>query len=97
MRIVLVFLAAILIAAWAGAAVAQDNHVPRYGEEDKAKSPGQIESEKAAGDAYRKSLGNIPDKGPTDPWGAVRSDGGAKATVATAKPKKTRTGADVRP
>ena len=95
MRIVL---AAILIATWAGAAIAQDNHVPRYGEEDKDKSPGQIESEKAAGDAYRRSLGNIPDKGPTDPWGAVRNDGGAKATVATAKPKKTRTGgADARP
>jgi hypothetical protein len=95
MRIVL---AAILIATWAGAAIAQDNHVPRYGEEDKDKTPGQIESEKAAGDAYRRSLGNIPDKGSTDPWGAVRSDGNAKATVATAKPKKTRTGgADPKP
>ena len=86
-------LAAVMIAIWAGAALAQDNHVPRYGEEDKAKSPGEIESEKAAGDAYRRSLGNIPDKGPTDPWGAVRSDGAPKATAATAKPKKTRTGA----
>jgi hypothetical protein len=89
MRIVL---AAVMIAMWAGAAVAQDNHVPQYGEEDKAKSPGEIEAEKAAGDAYRRSLGNIPDKGPTDPWGAVRSDGASKATSATAKPKKTRTG-----
>ena len=90
MRIVL---AAVIIATWAGAALAQDNHVPRYGEEDKAKSPGEIESEKAAGDAYRRSLGNIPDKGPTDPWGVVRSDGAPKSAVATAKPKKTRTGA----
>jgi hypothetical protein len=89
MRIVL---AVVMIAIWAGAAVAQDNHVPQYGEEDKAKSPGEIEAEKAAGDAYRRSLGNIPDKGPTDPWGAVRSDGAPKAAVATAKPKKTRTG-----
>jgi hypothetical protein len=95
MRIVL---ATVMIALWAGSALAQDSHVPRYGEEDKTKSPGEIESEKAAGDAYRKSLGNIPDKGPTDPWGVVRSDGGSKAAVATAKPKKTRTGgADVRP
>src|ERR1700756_4034188 len=95
MRIVL---AAVMIALWAGAAAAQDNHVPRYGEEDKAKSPGEIESEKANSDAYRKSLGNIPDKGPTDPWGAVRSDGASKATIATAKPKKTRTGgAGVKP
>ena len=95
MRIVF---AAVMIALWAGAAAAQDNHVPRYGEEDKDKSPGQIESEKNAGEAYRRSLGNIPDKGPTDPWGAVRSDGAAKPTVAAAKPKKTRTGgADVKP
>ena len=91
-------LAAILIATSTGTAIAQDNHVPRYGEEDKDKSPAQIESEKAAGYAYRKSLGNIPDKGPTDPWGAVRSDGGTKAMVATTKPKKTKTGgADVKP
>ena len=95
MRIVF---AAVMIALWAGTAIAQDNHVPRYGEEDKAKSPGEIEADKAAGEAYRKSLGNIPDRGPSDPWGAVRSDGASKATVATAKPKKTRTGgADVRP
>jgi hypothetical protein len=86
-------LAAVMIAIWATAALAQDNHVPRYGEEDKTKSPGEIESEKAAGDAYRRSLGNIPDKAPTDPWGAVRSDDTSKATAATAKPKKTRTGA----
>jgi hypothetical protein len=93
MRIVF---ASVMIAMWAGTAVAQDNHVPRYGEEDKEKSAAQIAGEKAASEAYHKSLGNIPDQGPTDPWGAVRSDGASKA-AATAKPKKTRTsGADVR-
>jgi hypothetical protein len=89
MRIVL---AAVMIATLSATAVAQDNHVPRYGEEDKAKSPGEIATEKAADEAYHKSLGNIRDHGPTDPWGAVRSDGTPKASVATAKPKKTRTG-----
>ena len=95
MRIVL---ATVMIAMWAGTAAAQDNHVPRYGEEDKEKSAAQIAGEKAASDAYHKSLGNIPDKGPTDPWGAVRSDGTTKAAVATTKPKKTRDqrGADVK-
>jgi hypothetical protein len=95
MRIVF---ASVMIAMLAGPALAQDSHVPRYGEEDKAKSPGEIEADKAAGDAYRRSLSNIPDHGPTDPWGAVRSDGAPKAAAATAKPKKVRTGgADVRP
>jgi hypothetical protein len=89
MRIVF---ATVIFAMLAGTAVAQQDHVPRYGEEDKAKSPGEIAADKAAGEAYRKSLGNIPNQGPTDPWGTVRSDGAPKAAMATAKPKKTRGG-----
>jgi len=90
MRIVL---AAAVLALLAGPAFAQnDDHVPRYGEEDKEKTPEQKRGEKAAQDAYQRSLSNIPDKGPTEPWGAVRSTDTPKPTATTAKPKKTKTG-----
>jgi hypothetical protein len=79
-------LAAVIIAALTAPAFAQDNHVPRYGEADKEKSPSQKEADKAAADAYKRSLNNIPDKGPGDPWGAVRSDS-QPATAKTAKAK----------
>ena len=86
MRIVL---AAVLLALLTGPAFAQnDDHVPRYGEEDKEKTPEQKRGEKDAQDAYQRSLSNIPTKGPTDPWGAVRSTDTPKPT----KPKKTKTG-----
>lgn len=75
---------------------AQDSHVPRYGEPDKDKTPAQIQADKDADRAYKKSLNNIPDKGPSDPWGAVRSDtpktASAPATK-TATKTKTKTGA----
>ena len=66
MRIVL---AAAVLALLAGPAFAQnvDDHVPRYGEEEKEKTPEQKRGEKAAQDAYQRSLSNIPDKGSTDP------------------------------
>jgi hypothetical protein len=87
MRIVL---AAAVLALLAGPAFAQN--VPRYGEEEKEKTPEQKRGEKAAQDAYQRSLSNIPDKGPTDPWGVVRSTDTPKPTATTAKPKKTKTG-----
>jgi hypothetical protein len=90
MRIVL---AAAVLALLAGPAFAQnDDHVPRYGEEEKEKTPEQKRGEKDAQDAYQRSLRNIPEKGPTDPWGAVRSTDTSKPTATTAKPKKTKTG-----
>jgi hypothetical protein len=61
----------------------EDNHIPRYGEEDKEKTDQQKRSEKAADKAYRSSLGNIPDKGPVDPWSSARP---ADAPKAAAKP-----------
>ena len=66
-------------------------HVQQAGEADKENTPGQIESDKRAKAAYEKSLGNIPDKGSTDPWGAVRNDA-PKATgkAASAKPRTTK-------
>ena len=84
------FLALFIIAALAGPVFAQDDHVQRYGETDKEKTDVQKAAEKADQRAYQKSLGNIPDQGPTDPWGAVRSNDAPKS--ATAKPKKTKTG-----
>jgi hypothetical protein len=93
-----VFRAAAIIALLAGPAYAQtpDQHVPRYGETSTPKSPQQIESEKQADRAYNHSLGNIPDKGPTDPWGNARSaDAPKQAAKAPSKaaPAKPRTNA----
>ena len=88
-------LAAAMITLLAGAAYAQD-HVQRYGEADKEKSPTEIQAEKDAQRAYQRSLGNIPDKGPTDPWGAVRSDApktAASTPAAKTAKTKTKTGA----
>ncbi len=67
--------AATLIALLAGPVYAQEARIPRYGETSEPKSDAEIQREKEADRAYKKSLGNIPDKGtPTDPWGNVRSD-----------------------
>jgi hypothetical protein len=85
-----VLLAVVMVALMAGSAFAQDKHVPRYGEEDKEKSATEKAADKAAADAYQRSLGNIPEKGPVDPWGVVRPTDSAKATEATAKPKKAK-------
>jgi hypothetical protein len=68
-----VLLAAVLVASTSAGAFAQGT-VPRYGETEKTKSPQEIQAEKDAERAYRHSLSNIPDKGPGDPWGAVRSN-----------------------
>jgi hypothetical protein len=82
--------AAAVIAMLAGSAYAQDTHVPRYGEEDPDKTPEQLRSDKADSRAYQRSLGNIPDKGPIDPWGTARgTDAPKSAAKATPKPAKT--------
>ena len=88
-------LAAAMMTLFTTAAFAQD-HVQRYGEADKEKSQVEIQAEKDAQRAYRKSLGNIPDKGPTDPWGGVRSDApktAASTPAAKTAKTKTKTGA----
>ena len=91
-----VFLAAIMVALLAAPAFAQapspTASVPKYGETAKPKSPTEIEAEKEAERAYKKSLGNIPDQGPTDPWGNVRSDSAPKPVAKAAPSKKTKTG-----
>jgi hypothetical protein len=87
MRVLLVAAMMVLLAE---PAFAQD-HVQRYGEEEKEKSAQQKEADKAAQEAYKRSLGNIPDQGPTDPWGAVRSNG-PPAKESAMKTRKTKTG-----
>jgi hypothetical protein len=87
-------LALIMIAVLSAPAFAQDNHVPRYGEEDKEKTNAQKQADKAAAEAYQRSLGNIPEQGKTDPWGAARSTEApkpapTKAAKAKAKPAGT--------
>jgi hypothetical protein len=37
------------------------------------KTPHEIEADKASDRAYQKSLKNIPDQPPADPWGSARS------------------------
>ena len=91
-----VILAAAMITLLAAPAFAQQDHVQRYGEADKEKSPIEIQAEKDAQRAYQRSLGNIPDKGPSDPWGAVRSDApktAASTPAARTAKTKTKTGA----
>src|ERR1700730_6680940 len=86
-----VFAAAAVITLVVGPAYAQ-GAVPKYGETDKTKTPQQIEADREAERAYKKSLGNIPDQGPTDPWGNVRGESGPKPVAKTAPAKRTKTG-----
>jgi hypothetical protein len=86
-----VLAAAAVIALLAGPAYAQGN-MPQYGETPKDKSPQEIQAERDAEKAYKRSLGNIPDQGPTDPWGGVRSDSAPKAAAKAAPSKRTKTG-----
>jgi len=85
-----VFLAVMMVALLAGPAYAQTKNVPKYGEADKDKSPQEIEATKEAERAYKRSLGNIPDQGPTDPWGNVRSDGAPKPAAKTSPAKRAK-------
>jgi hypothetical protein len=88
------FLALLITAALAGPALAQDNHVQRYGEPDHEKTEAEKAADKAAARAYEKSLNVIPDAGASDPWGGVRSTDAPKATAA--KPKKTKSSAEAK-
>ena len=93
-----VFLAAAVIAALATPAFAQQKHMQEYGQPDKDKTAAEKAADKAAADAYKRSLGSIPDKGPQDPWGAVRSNDAPKpAPTKTAKAKNKAGSADAKP
>jgi hypothetical protein len=84
-----VLLTAALVLSLTGTAYGQQAPVPGYREGDKPKSPREIESGKEAERAYKRSLDNIPDKGPSDPWGTVRSTDAPPASVAKAKKVKS--------
>lgn len=88
----LIGIAAVLVLL-AGPALAQQQPVQRYGEEDKAKTPAEIAAAKEAERAYKRSLGNIPEQKSSDPWGTVRSDNAAPKAAAKppAKPKAAKT------
>ena len=83
-------LAAVIIASLAAPALAQE-HMPQYHEADKEKTPAQKAADKAAAQAYQRSLGAIPDKGPTDPWGDVRSTNAPKPAVTRTAKTKAKT------
>jgi hypothetical protein len=87
-----VFCVAAVISLLAGPAYAQSENVPKYGEAPKEKSAQEIESERAAEKAYKSSLGNIPNKGPSDPWGSVRSESSPKDVTKNAQSKRTKSG-----
>jgi hypothetical protein len=55
---------------------------------DPPKSPGQIETEKASDQAYKRSLRNIPDKPPADPWGGARAIDGSSSSASTSQSRK---------
>ena len=90
-----VLLAAAMIVLLAGPSYAQSKSVPKYGEADKEKSPLEKEADREAERAYKRSLGNIPDQGPTDPWGTVRSDSAPKPVAKAPAAKRTKTGNSV--
>jgi hypothetical protein len=75
--------AAAIIALLAGPVYAQQAPVPRYGEKDKEKTWNEREQEKEAQRAYKRSLDNVPEKGPVDPWGNARNVGEPKAAAKT--------------
>jgi hypothetical protein len=90
-----VFRTAAMIALLAGPAYAQapEAPMPRYGDVNKAdKTQTQIEADRQAEKAYNNSLGNIPDKGPSDPWGNARSVNEPKPVAKPAAKKTAKTG-----
>ncbi len=85
----LVVLFALMTGVTGRPALAQDNHIQRYGEEDKEQTATQKAAEKEAERAYQRSLGNIPAQNGTDPWGIARGEDTQPKTAkaAPAKPK----------
>jgi hypothetical protein len=87
------FIAAAVIAVLAGPALAQQPAMQRYGEKDKEKTTNQLQEERDAERAYKRSLDAVPEKGPVDPWGNARTVGEPKtdtkaaAKTVPAKPK----------
>lgn len=74
-----------VVALLAAPAYAQTAPVTRYGEEDQPKTAAELELQRKAEAAYKRSLGSVPDARVSDPWGGVRSEP-AKAAPAKKKP-----------
>jgi hypothetical protein len=90
--------AAVVVALLAGPVYGQTpEHMQGYREEAQPKSPVQIEADKAAERAYKESLGNIPDRGPVDPWGNARAVGAPKDTAKNTGKAATRSAAKTAP
>ncbi len=81
--------AALMALLLAGPAYAQQKPPPPT---DPPKSPTEIEREKSTEQAYKKSLGNIPDKPPADPWGGARATETPKSVSTTPQPKRAKAG-----
>jgi hypothetical protein len=75
-----------------GPAFAQQKTVPRYGEPPVEKSAQEKADDRAADQAYKRSLGNIPDQAPADPWGNARSVGAPKTAAKAAPAKRAKAG-----
>lgn len=98
MRAVLAATIVASLAMLAMPAFAQQGHVQQYREADKEKTPAEKAADRAAVDAYQRSLGAIPDKGPQDPWGAVRNNDAPKAAAPkTAKTRVKTNSAEAKP
>lgn len=82
--------AAVMIALLAAPAYGQNRAAPSP-TPPAAKSQQEIEAERAAENAYKKSLSNIPDRPAADPWGIARSLDKPKE-VAKSPTKGTKTG-----
>jgi hypothetical protein len=81
--------AAAIIATLAGPVCAQSKAHKTLEEMMDAKTPEQIEKEKAADRAYKDSLKKIPDvKAPADPWGNARATDAPKAATKNPVAKK---------
>jgi hypothetical protein len=87
----LVALIALLALVMIPPASAQTKNMPKYGEEDKEKTPSEKEAEKEAQKAYERSLGNIPAQKSTDPWGIARGDNAAPKTATNKDATKAAT------
>jgi hypothetical protein len=83
--------AAMFLLLLAGPALAQAMKPPAP-PADPPKSPSQIEADKVTDSAYKRSLGNIPDKPPADPWGSARATDEPKPAAPSAKRTKAGTG-----
>ena len=80
--------AALLTVLLTGPVLAQQAKPPPPS--DPPKSPNEIQTEKATDSAYKKSLGNIPDKPPADPWGGARAADEPKPAAKESPAKRTK-------